>query len=383
MTVFKGFLRILNKNKISVILYTTLLVVIISFQFTNTSSSTDFSLTKPSIYIINEDEGEENIITNSLVKYLTENSEIVELENIEEKIDDAVFYRNIDLVLTIPKGYNSDFLAGKNPELLIKTPKTSGASYAKMLLEKYIKIANSYNEELDSREDLIKKIESSLLSKVDVEMLSKLDTKTMNKAVSYYNFINYSMIASVVYIVGTVLASFNNDRIKKRILISAMDYKKHNFILILSNMLFAIFLWAIYVVISYIIIGSVILSTHGYMFMLNSLAFLIAVVTLAFFIGTVAPSKNVVDILVNIVSLGSSFLCGAFVPMRYLPDAVVKIAHVLPSYWFVKSNELIGKLESVDFESTKPIVINMVVLLGFALLFIILTNIYSKKKQRS
>lgn len=80
---------------------------------------------------------------------------------------------------------------------------------------------------------------------------------------------------------------------------------------------------------------------------------------------------------------GSSFLCGAFVPVEWLPDAILKIAHILPSYWYIKTNEAIKTLEDISVETLKPILINMGVLLLFSLFFIVITNIITKKKRNT
>ena len=79
---------------------------------------------------------------------------------------------------------------------------------------------------------------------------------------------------------------------------------------------------------------------------------------------------------------GSSFLCGAFVPVEWLPDTILKIAQILPSYWYIQTNEYIKVLEIINFETLKPILINIGVVLLFSLFFIIVTNIITKKTRK-
>ena len=102
---------------------------------------------------------------------------------------------------------------------------------------------------------------------------------------------------------------------------------------------------------------------------------------IAFLIATLVNNKNAINGIVNVVALGTSFLCGAFVPMEWLPSSVINIAHVLPSYWYIKTNELLKTIEVFNFETLKPIFINMIVILLFTILFIVITNIVSKKKR--
>lgn len=68
--------------------------------------------------------------------------------------------------------------------------------------------------------------------------------------------------------------------------------------------------------------------------------------------------------------------------MEFLPEGVLKIAHILPSYYYISTNEALKTLEVVNLETMKPMITNMVVILVFAIVFVILTNIISKKKQK-
>ena len=100
-------------------------------------------------------------------------------------------------------------------------------------------------------------------------------------------------------------------------------------------------------------------------------------------ISSLVTDKNAVSGIVNVVALGSAFLAGVFVPSTWLPDIVLKIAHILPSYWYVCSNDLLQSMEYFQFDTLQPIFINMAVLIGFSLLFIMLNNFINKKKQIS
>ena len=158
--------------------------------------------------------------------------------------------------------------------------------------------------------------------------------------------------------------------------------KEYNKKLLLSNGLFALCLWFFYVILSFILLGTIMFSMHGLIYMLNSFVFSLCALSIAFLIANLVSDKNAINGIVNVVALGSSFLCGAFVPMQFLPDAVLKIAHVLPSYWYIKSNELLTSIEVFNLETLKPIFINMIVILVFTVVFIVITNVVSKKKQR-
>lgn len=380
MTVFKTFLKILNKNKFIIILYTMFLIFFGGFNMQTSENNTNFVASKPDIMIVNYDE--EKGITKDLIKYMEENSNVVDLKNNEDAINDALFYRDVNYVVYIPKNYNKDFMDGKNPEIEIKSTGDYQSSFAEMLLSRYIKVANIYQKSINSEEELISKINETLSKKSEVEITSKLDTNILSKATFYYNFANYSIMACLIYVICLILASFKDIKIQKRTIISSTNYKTLNRQLLLSNSLFSIILWMIYVVLSFILVGDIMFSIHGIFYLINSFVFTICATTIALFIGNIVSNKNTISGIVNVIALGSSFLCGAFVPMEWLPDGVIKIAHILPSYYYISNNEVLKTLELINLNTIKPILLNIIIVLSFSIMFIILTNIVSKRKQK-
>lgn len=380
MTVFKTFLKILNKNKFIIILYTMFLIFFGGFNMQTSENNTNFVASKPDIMIVNYDE--EKGITKDLIKYIEENSNVVDLKNNKDAINDALFYRDVNYVVYIPKNYNKDFMDGKNPEIEIKSTGDYQSSFAEMLLSRYIKVANIYQKSINNEEELISKINETLSKISEVEITSKLDTNILSKATFYYNFANYSIMACLIYVICLILAIFKDIKIQKRTIISSTNYKTLNRQLLLSNSLFSIILWMIYVVLSFILVGDIMFSIHGIIYLINSFIFTICATTIALFIGNIVSNKNAISGIVNVIALGSSFLCGAFVPMEWLPDGVIKIAHILPSYYYISSNEILKTLEIINFDTIKPILLNIIIILSFSIVFIILTNIVSKRKQK-
>ncbi len=379
MTVYKTFLKVLNKSKVPIIMYTVFLIIFGSLSFSNNSTVMDFTASKPDIVIVNADE--EIGVTKNLIDYLKKNTDVRDIKD-ENTINDALFYRDVNYVIYIPKNYRNDFLTGNNPEIKIKSTKDYYSSLADIILNRYLTVANTYKETYSDESIIIEKINNSLNTSTKVDIKSKIDTNTLSKATRYYDFLNYSMMAGAIYVICLVLSSFHEEKVKKRIIVSSMDYKKQNNILLFANSIFAIIVWLVYVILSIVLCGDVILSSRGLIYILNSFIFTICCVTIAFLISNLINNKNAINGIINVVALGSSFLCGAFVPVEFLPDSVLKIAHLLPSYWYINSNELIKTLEVVNLDTLKPIIINMLVILLFSLIFIILSNIMTKKKNR-
>lgn len=379
MTIFKTFLKVLNKCKVPVLMYTIILLVFGGFNMRTSENSMSFTAVKPDIYIINRDHNSK--LSSNLENYMKEHANIVNLKE-ESLIDDALFYRDISYLIVIPEGYEQDFLAGKNPEIEVKSTGDYEASLASLMLERYMKTANIYLGLSNDPDTIVNRIHDTLETTSSIEMTTTLDTSAVAKASFFYNFLSYSMMAGAIYVICLILSSFYEEGVRKRTIISSMDIKKQNRILLLANMGFIFILWLFYIILSIILCGKVMFTKTGLLFMGNAFLFSIVCVTIAFLISNVVRNKNAINGIVNVVALGSSFLCGAFVPASLLPDAVLKVAHVLPTYWYIHTNDLLQSIEIFSIESLKPIFINMGVMILFCIIFIIITNIISKKKQQ-
>ena len=283
MTVYKTFFKVVNKYKFLIIIYTAMLILFAGFNMQTSQNSTNFVAEKPDVLIINNDK--EQKLSKNLVEYIEKNSNIVDIENDEEARNDALFYRDVSYIIYIPENYSKDFLNGLNPEINIKSAGDAGSSYAEMMLTRYIKVANIYQKELQNEDELIKTINETLEKEAETEITSKLDTDNLTRAAFYYNFMNYSILAGCVYVICIIISSFREEKIRKRTVISSMNYKKFNRQLLVSNGALAFILWLLYVVLSFILIGNIMFTAHGLILIANSFVFSICSLTIAFLIA--------------------------------------------------------------------------------------------------
>ena len=61
---------------------------------------------------------------------------------------------------------------------------------------------------------------------------------------------------------------------------------------------------------------------------------------------------------------------------------MLKIAHILPSYYYINNNTLIASLEAFNLKTLAPVIQNLVIVLAFSIFFVVLTNIISSKKRK-
>lgn len=378
MIVFKAFWKVVNKYKGTIIGYTVMLLVFGTLSMSSNDVTDDFKSSKPDVIIIDNDK---SVLSNNLVKYFNDNANILDIDLEEEKIDDALFYRDANYVIYIDKGYEDDVLNGNDSLIKIKSSGDYSSSLAEMLLERYLKTQRVLHDEFSDKNILVEKINNSLENSANVELATKINTSELSNLSRYYNFASYSIIAVVMFIICLVLSSFNEESVKKRTIVSSMNYKKYNKYIMLSSILYVLFVVILYTILGFIVFGSIMFSKRGLIYILNTFIFAIVALALSLLVSTLVNKKEAVSGIVNVVSLSQAFLCGAFIPVMWMPDSVLKIAHVFPAYYYINSNELLASLEVLNFSNLKPIFINMGVMILFIVIFIILNNIFSKKKQ--
>lgn len=381
MTVFKTFWKIVNKYKGTIILYTVMLISFGGINLASNDTTTTFTSTLPNIAIVNNDQ--KSVLTNNLISYLSENSKVVDIENDEEKINDALFYRDVSYVVYIPKNYTNDVLKGMNPTIDIKSTNDYTSSLEEMMLTDYLNLQNTYLKLTTDQTKLTNYINDTLKDKSKVVLTSKVDTKSLSKVSRYFNFASYSILAVVIFIITLVLTSFKDKTVNKRIVVSSMNYKKHNGLILKSSLLYALIVWALFSLLAIILLGKSILNTRGLLLSLNTLVFTLQALTFALLISSLVNNKDAIGGIVNVVALGSAFLCGAFIPSIYLPEKVVSISHIFPAYYYNNSNDLVTSLEVINLTTLKPFITNIMMMLVFMLVFILLNNFVIKNKRKA
>ena len=379
MIVFNAFFKVVKKYIGVIILYTVMLISFGSINYATNNENMTFSNRLPDILIINNDE--EVGLTKNLINYLKENANVLDIENDEEKINDAIFYREVNYVIYIPKNYRVDTLNKLNPTLDIKSANDYDSAYTSMLLTRYLNVQNTYLKYTNNENELINSINNNLSYKTNIEITSKLDTSKLTKISRFFNFASYSIMAVIIYIICLVISSFNKDVVKKRTIISSMNYKKYNKYILLSSFIYSSIIWILYVILSFIIIGSSMFSLRGLIYILNTFIFSFVALTLALLISNLIKSKGAISGIVNVIALGQAFLCGAFIPSEFLGENIIKYSKILPAYWYNNSNDLLSTIEVINIVNLKPILLNMIVLVIFAIIFIVINNIVSKHKQ--
>ena len=376
MTIFKTYWKIVKKNIGIIILYTVMLLVFGTMNLKANKNSFEFISLKPDIIIVNNSSG---IITDNLISYLKTNANVKNITN-ENDIDDAVFFRDANYVIYIPKDFETKLESGKEVNIDIKTNNSYDSYIASELLNRYLDVFSKYMNLYNDKILAIQKLDNTLNKKASVVIESK--TNLNSKTSLFYNFSSYSIMAIVIYIICLVLSSFNDEKISKRTNVSGMNYKTFNNYLYISSFSFTFIIFIVYLILSFLILKSSILNINGILYGLNMFIFFIVSFTIAILISNLVKSKGAISGVVNVISLGSAFLCGAFIPVKYMPSFALKIAHIFPTFYFIDNNEYIASLQNFDKASYDFVLKNFIIMIVFIIFFLILNTLVTRFKRK-
>ena len=376
MTIFKTYWKIVKKNIGIIILYTVMLLVFGTMNLKANKNSFEFISSKPDIIIVNNSSG---IITDNLISYLKTNANVKNITN-ENDIDDAIFFRDANYVIYIPKEFENKIENGKEFNIDIKTNNSYDSYIASELLNRYLDVFSKYMNLYNDKILAIQKLDNTLNKKASVVIESK--TNLNSKTSLFYNFSSYSIMAIVIYIICLVLSSFNDEKISKRTNVSGMNYKTFNNYLYISSFTFTFIIFIVYLILSFLILKSSILNINGILYSLNMFIFFIVSFTMAILISNLVKSKGAISGVVNVISLGSAFLCGAFIPVKYMPSFALKIAHIFPTFYFIDNNEYIASLQNFDKASYEFVLKNFIIMIVFIIFFLILNTLVTRFKRK-
>lgn len=386
MKVYNAYLKILKYKLSSIIIYFILFVALSLIMIQNSSDSTKdtFVQSKGDIVVNNYDNSK---LVDNFLEYMSEFCNI-EWELDKELQQDAIFFREVDYIITIPKGFGEDFLAGKNPIIeKFSVPDSSDSYYIDQLIHNYfqstdllLKNANGITEEelISSVNDIV-----SENAVVHIQQEENQGKDTDNIYSFYFKLLGYSLTAMIIIMVGTIMISFNKKEIYQRSVVSPISLSSLNIQLVLGNLTFVGIAIGVFIIIGIILNPVKAITFTTLLYWCNLLVYAISILCLAYMLSFIIKSKAATDAVATIISLGGSFISGVFVDQSMLSETVLKVSSFFPTYWFVLANDTITSLSEYTRKSILPIAQYMLVELAFAAAFFSITLVLSQYKRRA
>lgn len=385
MIVFKTYFKIIKKLSSQLSIYLVIFLgLAVLFSFMGSTNQVDkFTQSKTRVAFINNDE--HSVLIKNFKDFLEKRSIYVDIEDKTEKLQDALFFREVEYIARIPAGFTAAIMSGKDT-MIDKTVVSGSTSsiYTDMLINKYFNTAKLYvkNYKSITQEELVKQIEKDLSVETNVEIMTSggkaVDT---SETENYFNYLAYILISVIILGVSSIMMVFNNLNLKRRNLCSPIRNTSINIQILLGNIVFSIACWGLMIILAFILYKDKMFNINTLYFCINSLVLTLTILSMSFLVGIVIKSKNAQSGISNVLSLGLCFLSGVFVPQNLLGENVLAIAKFTPTYWYVKANRVIGNLTNFSADNLAPVITSLLIELGFAIALVSIALVMSKRKQ--
>lgn len=381
MQVFKCFFKIVKSKKLSMMIYASIFIALtVLFSSFGRTNDTGFQTTKISVGIVDHDH---STLSKALKGFLSKEQKVKVMKDEKKIMQDDLFYRNVEYILILPEGFG-DSLMKVNKKVEIKNVKVPNATSGYMIdqqVSKFTKMVRSYLAAGFSEQQAVERAQNTLKSSAEVSLRGSKKAGEQSNTAYYFQYLAYIFIALITVAVSPVFMVFYKKDIRRRNQCSATTEKSQNLQLALGTLTASVACWLVFMLLAFIMYRDEIFRGNLWLFMLNSLTFMGVAAGISFLAGLLVTNDDALQGVVNVVSLGSAFLGGVFVPLEFMGKQVLTVSRFIPTYWYIRSNKLIDQLDILDMSHIWPAVQGILIQAGFALALFAAAMLVSKQKR--
>ena len=387
MQVFKAYFKVIRKNMLAMSIY-IFVFVILAFLLTlffNQPSATSFSPVKIRIAVVQQDPG--SAFSQNLEAWLRNQAVVVDLEQTQDSLQDALFYRDVEYILTIPSGFGASMMDRRYEATLNRTvvPDSYTSIQMDLQIDQYLNLAALYLDSLPglTADDLAAKIDRDMAAEAAVIMKTSSDSQNVNKMTFFFIYLTYSIMAVMILGVTSIMLVFNKSDLRRRNLSSPVNPLHFNLQLVLGNLIFALAIWLLMSLLSLLLGSQPVNGKQFLVLSLNALIFTMTALSFSFLVSQFIGSRAAQQSIANVFSLGACFISGVFVPQDMLGKTVHTIASFTPTYWYVRAVNEIGSLTSFSLQTLQTAGTYMLIEIGFALALLAVSLAVIKQKRQA
>ena len=389
-TVFFLYLAEIRYNLPAVIMYIVIfmsITVAISRSQAGTMEQM-FEKTAVPVAVIDRDESE---LSKGLIEFIGQENKVIPSDGDENALTRQLYYREVGYVLTIPEGFGASFaksaLSGEGKEEMlldvVKLPGNAAGYYLDADIGQFLSRVKVFLTAGAGMEEALARTLALSGQEADVRIAEGAYAYENMPRYSYtFNYYPYLYLSVLTYCVSFVLKTFRDKRLSDRLSACPVPAKTQALQGIGAFLLVFLVFWLVSLLIPLVSDGTAFYtSPHRGLYLLNTLAFLAAAASIAFFIGNVAGNEIAITALTNVIGLGMCFLGGVFVPLDVLNENVQRFSRFLPSYWYVRACNVLGmrqgELTEADIRLFRE---SMLIQCAFAAALLMITLYIVKKR---
>ncbi len=368
MQVFKAYFKVMRASRHTLLVNFNVFLAI-SLLFSFMAPAQDIETFEPTLLPIGVIDRDGDTLSLALQDHLSRACHIIDLPDEQEALQDALFYRRVEYIALIPPGFSRRFIQGEGALIeKVIIPNSASSHYADLQINQFLNTAQMYLQLGEKSQKQLAALTSAALAietKVQLETFGAAAEPDPNYAY-YFRYCAYALLAIIISGISAVMISFNEPNLNLRNLCSPLPKRRMNQQLLAGHAVFALVCWLLLILVSLPLYGSKLFGTGLFgLYAANSLAFTAVCVSIAFLVGDTVKTYNALAGSVQVIALGMNFLGGVFVPQSLMSKPVLAVAKFLPSFWYVKNNDLISALGTLT-KAPRPFYHNMFIQLGFA-----------------
>ena len=319
------------------------------------------------IGIVNEDG--DRWITQDTIDYISKMDSVFIHELVDSEISDQITSGKLDAALKFPQGFAQSVISG-NPEpvqiVTIKGAEITGfiQTNLNLYIDHLLTIANASEGDATRFETLYMNDQSEQFSwSVHTVEDQSVNYSRASQSIGYLILLMLFSAANL----SSILIKERENRTYHRIIASPVSPKHY----VLSNILINLGVMVIQIVLTLLILTQIFRVDPGvpnWKILMLLLLFSLVAVSLSLAITAFSKSTQSANAIQNMLFIPTSVIAGCMFPIEIMPDAMQKVAVLLPQYWLLES------FRELQLGNTlSSIYVNLLILAAFALTFTLLT----------
>lgn len=381
MQVYKSFFKVLNKYKGQMIMYLCIFCSLLTiFIKTGSASAPDGYKDKKCEFAVFDYDG--TAASMAMISYLSGTNKRVDASVIRDEktsMQNALYNREADAIIRIPEGFEDKLVSGEAEGVIdvITIPGTQNSMLIESDLDGFLGMTELYLKAGYSMEEAVVKAETALAETAEVSLPDGGDVSSHSGIYTFFSYLGWVMLCLMITGVASVLQVFGRKELRDRIECSSYNFLNFNKELLLGMITTGLVICGVFIIVGVILLKGALFSSEGGLYLLNMLCYAVVCLSIAFLVSKITSKQEILSMIANVVSLGMAFLCGIFVPVEFLSESVIKVAHFLPAYWY---NQAALNIDFHMNEKMGSIFAAMGVQILFAVAIVVIGMVVDRKK---